>query len=271
MEKEMKLKGRAAIVTGAARGVGRGIALHLASLGASVLVADRDFGAAREWGEELTQDNVAREIQAAGGQSALYEGDLTRREAAAEMTKACLDAFGRVDILVNNAGGMVVPVERSYPSMVPDEDDRLIFDLNYRTMVHCCQAVLPVMKEQKEGAIVNVSSAAARYIMPGGMSASYGAAKAAVSHFTRSLALEVAPAGIRVNAMAPSVVTTARIVAQAERRGVGKQSDAQASPMGRFANVEDCAFVVEFLVTELSRYVTGQVISVCGGRHLTPA
>lgn len=266
---DMKLSGQVAIVTGAARGVGRAIALHLARLGADVMVADKNFAAATEFGERIAAGSVDEEVRGLGRRAARYEGDLSDPAHARRMVDACLDAFGRVDILVNNAGGMITPMERSFPSTVPAEDVRTLFDLNYMTLMNCCQAVAEPMKARHAGAIVNISSSAARFIMAGGKSATYGAAKAAATHFTRSLALELAPFGIRVNAIAPSMIGTARILAQAEARGIGTASDAASSPLGRLANPEDIALVVEFLVTELSRYVVGQCISVCGGRHVT--
>lgn len=266
---EMKLSGQVAIVTGAARGVGRAIALHLARLGADVMVADKNFAAATEFGEHIAGGSVEDEVRALGRRAARYEGDLSDPGHARRMAQECLDTFGRIDILVNNAGGMITPMERSFPSAVPMEDVRTLFDLNYMTLMNCCQAVAEPMKARGTGAIVNISSSAARFIMAGGKSATYGAAKAAATHFTRSLALELAPFGIRVNAIAPSMIGTARILAQAEARGIGTASDAASSPLGRLANPEDIALVVEFLVTELSRYVVGQCISVCGGRHVT--
>lgn len=265
------LKGQTAIVTGAARGVGRGIALHLASLGADVLAADLDFSAAGEFGEEFKSGPVDQEIVGLGSRAARYEGDLSIAANARAMTQQCIDTFGRVDILVNNAGGMIVPMERSQPSGVPEADVRKLFDVNYMTMLHCCQAAGLAMRQQRSGAIVNISSCAARFIMPAGMSATYGAFKAAVTHYTRSLALEFAPLGIRVNAIAPSVVLTARIVAQAEARGIGRPEAAKDIPLGRYATPQDIANVVEFLVTDLSCYVVGQCISVCGGKHVTPS
>lgn len=268
---EQKLNGQVAIVTGAARGVGRAIALHLARLGADLLLADKNFAAATAFGEQIDGGSVDREVRALGRRAATFEGDLADPAQAQAMARVGLQQLGRIDILVNNAGGMITPMDRSFPTRVPPEDIRTLFDLNYMTMVNCCQAVAPALQEQGAGAIVNISSSAARFIMAGGKSATYGAAKAAATHFTRSLALELAPFGIRVNAIAPTMITTARIVAQAEARGIGTSSDAAASPLGRLANAQDIALVVEFLVTELSRYVVGQCISVCGGRHVTPS
>lgn len=266
---EQKLSGQVAIVTGAARGVGRAIALHLARLGADVMVADKDFAAATEFGEHIEGGSVDAEIRTLGRRTQRFEGDLVDPAQAQALVQQCIDSLGRIDILINNAGGMITPMDRSFPSRVPPEDVRTLFDLNYMTMMNCCQAVAGPLQTQRSGAIVNISSSAARFIMAGGKSATYGAAKAAATHYTRSLALELAPFGIRVNAIAPSMIGTARILAQAEARGIGTASDAASSPLGRLANPEDIALVAEFLVTDLSRYVVGQSISVCGGRHVT--
>lgn len=267
---EPRLQDKVAVVTGAARGVGRGIAVHLARLGADVVVADLDFGKAGEFGEVWDSGAVDEEITVLGRRTLRFEGDLSRADQARALADACRQAFGRMDILVNNAGGMVVPMDRSLPTQVPEEDVRKLFDINYMTMLHCCQAAGAAM-QGPDSAIVNISSCAGRYIMPGGVSATYGAFKAAVSHFTRSLALELAPRGIRVNGVAPSVITTARIVAQAQSRGIGRPEGARDIPLGRYGTPQDVANVVEFLVTDLSQYVTGQVISVCGGKHVTPS
>ncbi len=266
----MRLEGKVAIVTGAARGIGRAFALHLASLGADVLVADVSFAAAREYGEELSAENVAQEIAALGRRSVLFEADLKEAAAAQEMVRRCLAELGRLDILVNNAGGNITPHEASAASVVSEEDMRIQFDINFMTMVHGVQAAAPVFKEQKSGVIVNMSSAAVRYITPLGRMASYGAAKAAVAHYTKSLAMELGPYGVRVNSMAPGIIWTSRMKTLSEVRGIGRASDVGRVPLGRYGTPEDCALVLEFLVTDLSRYVTGQSISVCGGTHMMP-
>src|SRR5690348_9189481 len=134
-----KLAGKTAIVTGAARGLGRSIALHLASLGAAVLTADRDFGKATEFGEELAADSVDAEIRQLGGRAGAFSGDLSNALQARSMVRLCTESFGAPDILVNNAGGMIAPIERSAPTEVPEDDVRQMFDVNYMTMLHCCQ------------------------------------------------------------------------------------------------------------------------------------
>jgi len=268
---QRRLDGKVAIVTGAARGLGRAYALHLAALGADVAVADVDFAAATAFGEQMSAASVDLEIETLGRRSLKFEGDLARAADAQALVAAAVERFGRVDILVNNAGGNVIDFATSAASTTPIEDHRLIFEINFTTMVNCCQAVAPQMKRQGGGVIVNMSSAASVMILAKGMGASYGAAKAAVTHFTRSLAAELGPFGIRANCIAPGFVLTARVVAQMEQRGLGAARDAARVPLGRYATPEDCALVLEFLATDQSRYVTGQNISVCGGSLLGPS
>ena len=136
--------------------------------------------------------------------------------------------------------------------------------------LHCCQAVAPLMKRQGSGVIVNISSQSAITTYNQGLLAVYAASKAAVTHYTRYLAAELGPHGIRANCLAPGVMLTARVAAQAAARGIGTDAEAAKVPLRRLGQVEDCAGVLEFLATDLSQYVTGQVISVCGGAVLTP-
>jgi NAD(P)-dependent dehydrogenase (short-subunit alcohol dehydrogenase family) len=267
----MSLDGKVAVVTGAARGLGRAYALRLARLGADVAVIDIDLAGAAKFGEALTAPTVVAEIEALGRRSIGIEANLADRDAVTAAMSRVRDALGRIDILVNNAGGAITPVERSKPSIVPDEDIRLTFDANLMSTIYCCQAVIPDMKAAKAGVIVNTASTAARVIAPGGALSLYGVAKAAVTHYTRDLAAELGPFGIRVNAIAPGVMLTARIKALAEQRGIGTGSEAARIPLRRLGEPEDCAGVIEFLVSDLSRYVTGQCISVCGGAALTAA
>ena len=267
----MSLEGKAAIVTGAGRGLGRAYALRLARLGADLVIVDRDLNGAAVYGEELTAASVREEVVALGRRSIEVEADLTHRSAADDVVAKALAAFGRIDIIVNNVGGLVTPMERSMGSIIPEDDIRLLLDINLMTAIHCCQAVAPVMKAQKSGVIINISTAAARSIAPGGRMAMYGAAKAAVVQYTRSLANELGPFGIRANCLAPGIILTGRIKQQAQARGLGTVADVERVALRRLGDTEDCAGVVEFLATNLSRYVTGQCISVCGGAVLTAA
>jgi NAD(P)-dependent dehydrogenase (short-subunit alcohol dehydrogenase family) len=126
------------------------------------------------------------------------------------------------------------------------------------------------MKSQSSGSIINTSSVAAHSVAPNGRLALYGATKAAVTHYTRNLAAEVGPHGIRVNCIAPGIIMTPRVKAQSQARGIGVDSELKGIPMRRFGEAEDCAGVIEFLATDLSRYVTGECISASGGALLTP-
>jgi NAD(P)-dependent dehydrogenase (short-subunit alcohol dehydrogenase family) len=140
---EQRLNGKIAVVTGAARGIGRAYALHLAALGADIVAADIDFAAARAFGEELTADSVDLEVQALGRRAIKVEADLAEPAGAERLINEAIEAFGRVDILVNNAGGNVVQHATSSPSSVPLADHQKLFDLNFMTMLNCCQAVAP--------------------------------------------------------------------------------------------------------------------------------
>jgi NAD(P)-dependent dehydrogenase (short-subunit alcohol dehydrogenase family) len=267
----MSLEGKVAIVTGAARGLGRAYALRLARLGASVAVFDIDLEGAAKFGEALSAPTVADEIRACGPKGLGIQVDAADREAAREAIASVEAQLGPIDILVNNAGGAITGVAESAPSIVSSGDIKTILDANLMSTIHCCQAAVPSMKERRTGIIVNTASTAARVIGARGSLAHYGFAKEAVVHYTRSLAAELGPFGIRVNAIAPGIMLTARIRSLAEERGIGQAAQARHVPLGRLGEPEDCAGVLEFLVTDLSRYVTGQSISVCGGAALLPS
>jgi NAD(P)-dependent dehydrogenase (short-subunit alcohol dehydrogenase family) len=266
------LQGQVAIVTGAARGLGRGYALRLAKLGADVVIADVDLASAREFGEELTAPGVPEEVRGLGRRSLGVQGDLRRREGAQALVQRTMAEFGRIDILVNNAGGAFTPVERSLASQMTDEDTDAMLDVNYRSALCCSQEVLPAMRARRSGVIVNIATMAALDASrTAGRLAPYAVAKSAVLTLTRYLAAEVGPDGIRVNCIAPGSMLTERIRKQAAARGMQNEKELKRIPLRRFGEVEDCANVLEFLVTPLSAYVTGQCISVCGGQVLTPS
>ncbi|CAN5390412.1 SDR family NAD(P)-dependent oxidoreductase [soil metagenome] len=266
----MKLSGKTALVTGGARGLGRAYALRLASLGADVAIIDINLDAAAEFGERLGAASVMAEIEQMGRQCIGIKADLAKRAEADRAVQEAVRSFGRLDILVNNAGGGITPVGRSRATETPDEDIRLLLDVNFLSTVYCCQAAAPTMKGQRSGVFVNISSQTAISVFGNGVQSMYASTKAAVTQYTRYLAAELGPHGIRANCLSPGVVLTSRVVAQAAARGIGTDDEAAKLPLRRFATVDDCAGVLEFLVTDLSQYVTGQVISVCGGAVLTP-
>lgn len=254
-----KLAGRTALVTGSARGLGRAYALRLARLGADVVVNDIDLDAAAEFDEDLTADTVVDECRAFGVRSIGIETDVSVKDNVDAMFEQIAAELAPVDVLVNNAGGMLRPSARNNPAGMPEDDVRFILDINLMSTVFCCQAAVRQMQRGAWGRIVNVSSGAA----VGAMTSMecYGIAKAGIIHYTRSLAREVAPQGINVNCLAPALIGTSRAFAQfPERRDAGS-----SIPLGRVGVPEDCAKVVEFFCTDLSDYVTGQVLGICGG------
>ena len=234
------------VVTGASRGLGRYCAERLAALGHRVIGLARTSPADAPF--ELRACNV---------------GDAASVKDALADLRRSTDVFALV-----NAAGIA---SMNLLVTTPVATIQRIVEVNLLGTIYCCQAVAPIMVAQKSGVIVNTSSTAARTVARGGSLSHYAAAKAAVTHYTRSLAAELGPAGIRVNALAPGVMMTARVKSLAEARGIGLPSEANHVPLRRLGEPEDCAGVVEFLVSDQSRYVTGQCISVCGGATLTPA
>jgi 3-oxoacyl-[acyl-carrier protein] reductase len=260
-----RLRGQVAVVTGSARGLGRAYALRLARLGADVVINDLNLDAAAEVNEPLLADTVMDEIRHLGRRAIGITADVTSEAAVNDMFDEIFDTFGQVDILVNNAGG-----GRGSQAVTESTLDawEAVMAKNLRSTFLCCRAVASHMRERRRGKIINVSSVAGlRPLMP--TLAPYSAAKAGIIALTRSLALELAPDNVNVNAIAPSYVATVHWMG-----GLGKIQDELLPhiPMGRLGQTEDCAKVVEFLATDLSDFVTGQVISVDGGMaHLQPS
>jgi 3-oxoacyl-[acyl-carrier protein] reductase len=261
----MKLKGKVALVTGGARGLGRAYVLHLARLGADVVVNDIDLNAAAEYNETLTAPTVMEEVEALGCRALGVQADVTDKDAVDAMFEETLGAFGRLDILVNNAGGAL----RMPPNHSAAEADmthyQYIMEINLTGTILCCQAASRPMKEQRSGKIVNVSSQAGLWSGHNGGGMAYKVAKAGVAHYTRILAAELGPYNIHVNSIAPGWILSSRAVASGRDSEEMRARLLPQIPLGRLGTPEDCAKVVEFLVTDLSDYVTGQCIPICGG------
>jgi NAD(P)-dependent dehydrogenase (short-subunit alcohol dehydrogenase family) len=267
-----KLEGKVALVTGAARGLGRAYALRLADLGAHIVINDIRLDAHAVFGEELEAESVMAEAEARGVRALGIEADVTNRAAVDGMVEQVLSRFGRLDVLVNNAGGQLRPIENSAASVASEDDWRFLLDVNLNSTVFCCQAAAVPMKAQRSGKIVNVSSQAGLRGNPTGMMAAYCTAKAAVAQYTRLLAAELGPYSINVNCIAPGLILTSRANAQFGRHLPENQAKASENiPLRRLGLPEDCAKVVEFLATDLSDYVTGQCIPICGGMVLSPS
>lgn len=274
---EQKLQGKVAVITGGARGLGRGYALRLASLGADIAVVDRNLRAADVYEFEAqlkTAPSVAEECRALGVKAMEIEADLTDRERAFATMAAVADELGGIDIAVCNAGGGTVmfadelddagggnePVidqnTTGTPADCDEETLQRVMNINLTTCMYTCMAVAPYMQQRGAGKIVTVSSVAG--LEAGRGYHPYGVAKAAIIHYTRSLAQELGPDNINVNCIAPGIIRTGRL---GDREQLSKYI-----ALRREGTIEDCAKVVEFLVTDLSDYVTGKTITIDGGQ-----
>jgi len=180
------------------------------------------------------------------------------------MVERAVAELGKIDILVCNAGGALIP-GRSLASEVPIDDFKKMMDLNLIGTMHACQAVAPHMKAQQSGKIVTVGSQAGLRSQGEGGGTAYAVAKAAIQHFTRKLASDLGPHNVTVNCIAPGWILSSRAVASGRGSPESRARLEQEIALNRLGEPEDCAKVVEFLVTDLSDYVTGQIIPICGG------
>jgi 3-oxoacyl-[acyl-carrier protein] reductase len=240
--------GRATLITGAGRGIGRAIALAFAREGADVAVVDVDRARAEE---------IAHEIQLLGGKAIALSADVSDREAVHQLVSEALSMFGRIDILVNNAG---IIRRGSFLEHDPQQWDAVLA-VNIGGTYNCVRAVLPGMMAQRRGKIINVSSVAGR--MGDITSApSYGTSKGAINTFTKSLARELAPFGINVNAVAPHAIDTEMSQEWTEER---RRQIVEDIPLGRLGRPEDVAEAVTFLASDGAAFITGHVLDVNGG------
>lgn len=238
---------RSTIVTGGARGIGGAISVRLAARGDHVVLNDVDPD---------TAEATRARIEAAGGACTVVAGDITESDVVRATVEA---AGGRVDVLVNNVGDFR-PASRDFLHSTPDQWQRL-YELNLRHVLEVTYAVLPLMSAG--ACVVNVSTVEAYRGIPG--HAVYSAFNAGVSAFTKSLAVETGPLGIRVNAIAPDLADTDQTPAAAMLRGRDPGLVETWVPLGRFGQPDDYAAVVEFLTSDAARFVTGQTIPVDGG------
>lgn len=243
----LALTGKVAVVTGAASGIGRGIACRLAAEGAKVVIADLNEQAAHDTAAELGEDAMGVSV------------DVADRGTVDAMVEAVIDRYGVIDILVNNAGwDKIGPFLEQDPAIW----ERII-NINLVGVLNCSQAVALRMKDQGHGTIVNVGSDAARVGSSG--EAVYSAAKGGIVAFTKTLARETARFGITANAVCPGPADTplfAQVAADAPKL---RDSLERSIPLRRLAQPEDLANAVAFLVSPRTGYVTGQTLSISGG------
>ena len=249
-EERLKLAGKVALVTGGAQGIGKAVALLLARNGADLVVSDINLEKAEE---------TAKEIQALGRRSLAIKADVASLDQVEKMVEAILGKFAQIDILINNAG---ITRDKLILRMT-EEDWDAVLDINLKGTFNCTKAVVRHMSKQRSGKIVSIASVVGE--MGNAGQANYGASKAGVIGFTKTIAREFARRRINVNAIAPGYIETPMTEALPEK---AKEELKRLIPMERLGKPEDVAEAVLFLVSEASSYITGQVLNVNGGIYM---
>ena len=253
MEKRrlIMLKGKIALITGAAQGIGKGIALEYAKKGATVAFTVRKH--------DERSESLVNEIAAMGGTAKAYAADAACFTSASEVIAEVMKDFGRIDILVNNAG---ITKDGLLMRMTEEQWDAVI-NTNLKSAFNYVHAITPIMMKQRSGSIINMTSVVG--ISGNAGQANYAASKAGMIGLTKSVAKELGSRGVRVNAIAPGFIAT-------DMTGVLNEDLKKQLilniPLRREGKVEDVANVAVFLASDMASYVTGQVISCCGGLNI---
>ena len=264
----MRVKDKVAIVTGGAKGLGKGSVMCLAREGADIAIIDVDAATARE---------TAEEVKALGRRALVIEADVTDSAQVKRAVQEVLDFFGRIDILVNNAGGYPTELMTGGPAIIErtEEEWDANYRLNLKSQVLMCNAVVPHLVKQKSGKIINIASTSAR--TPSMLLVCYATAKAAVVHFTRLLARELAKDNINVNCVCPGVIYTplwekgaAKFIETFQLKDITPrefflQNIVAGVPLGREQTPEDIGHAVLFLASDEARNITGHTLDVDGG------
>lgn len=239
---------KVAVITGAARGIGKAIALKFASQGYHVVINYR--------GSEEKANAVKEQCIALGVEALTYQGDVSHYQEMEDMMKAVMEKFGRIDVLVNNSG-----ITKDQLLLKMDSESFMdVIDVNLKGTFNTIKAVNRIMMKQKSGVIINMSSVIGEIGNAG--QANYAASKAGVLGLTKSIAKEFAPRHIRVNAIAPGFIATDMTDVLNEQT---KENILQAIPLKSLGEAEDVANVAYFLASDDAKYITGQVINVDGG------
>ncbi len=250
MEEGLKLTGRVALVTGAAQGIGKAVALLLARNGADMVVSDINLEKAEE---------TANEIDSIGRKALAVKVDVANWNDVERMVEVILEKFAKIDILVNNAG---ITRDKLILRMT-EEDWDAVLNVNLKGTFHCTKAVVRHMAKQRSGKIVNIASVVGE--MGNAGQANYSASKAGVIGLTKTIAREFAQRGININAIAPGYIETPMTEVLPEK---AKEELKKLIPMERLGKPEDVAEAVLFFVSEESNYITGQVLNVNGGIYM---
>jgi len=252
MRNYLDLTGRIALITGASSGIGAAAATLFAELGAQVAIGYH----ANQKGAEQVRDTII----GAGGKAIVIRADVRRSDEVRAMVEAVSGQLGPIDILVNNAGSLI---ERTKIRELTEERWDEVMDLNLKSAVICSQAVMASMAERKRGAIINVVSIAGRN--GGGPGAgAYASAKGGLITFTKALAKELAPQGVRVNGVSPGVIDTPfhEVFSTPEML----RNFVATIPLGRLGTAMECATVIAFLASDAANYIVGETIEVNGGQ-----
>ncbi len=250
----MSLQGKVALITGGARGIGKAIADRLGKEGCVIALMDIQ--------EQLLKGAVA-DLEGRGCRSFGFVGDVSSSADVKHIVTSLVEDAGTVDILVNNAGVSYKKGGEKIPFFeIPEEQWDRVLAINLKGPFLCSQAVAPIMMRQRYGRIVNISSMAAKLGASGPAGAHYSASKAGLSCLTKSLAFEMAPYNIRVNAVAPGVIKTDIFAGSSPEVN---QRFLERIPLNRFGSVEEVAEAVHFLVSDASSYFTGEIMDVNGG------
>lgn len=246
----MRLKGKNALITGAAQGIGKSIALEMAKEGSNVAVADLNIDMA---------ETTAKEIQSFGVACIPIKLDVSRHDSVVAAFETCTKELGSVDILVNNAG----ITKDALLMRMKEEDWDAVININLKGSFLCAKEAVKIMAKQRYGKIISISSVVAFMGNPG--QANYSSSKAGLIGLTKTIAREYAARGIRANAVAPGFIQTAMTDSLSD---TVKDEMKKAIPLGQFGSPEDVASAVIFLASKDADYITGQVIHVNGGMYM---
>lgn len=242
------LQGKNVVITGASRGIGRAIALKLASLGANIVFNFKN--------SINKADELVKEVEALGVKAKAVQGDIAKLKDAEELIMICKENFGSVDVLVNNAG----VTKDNLVMRMKEEDFDTVIDTNLKGTFNTIKHATPIMMKQRSGKIINISSVVG--VVGNAGQANYSASKAGVIGLTKSVAKELGSRGINVNAIAPGFIETD--MTEVLKDNI-KENLLNNIPLKKLGSSEDVANLVVFLASDQSKYITGQVINVDGG------